>query len=157
MLFRMRYLAIVTAITLVPVSASASADARYLMRGSSHVRTTKAPVSVDKNYETNMRAHITGDEDAQVELTTDGMKCTLKGKRTANTIALIPGQKCKQHVNDDGVRGDLLGTLVRGAIGINGDKITLSAYWTFDGTVKFLFTNSDVKGTIESNLKGTKS
>jgi hypothetical protein len=153
----MRYLAIATAITLTPLSVSASADARYMMRGSSHVRTTKAPVSVDKTYETNMRAHIVGDENAQVELVTDGMNCTLKGKRTANTIALTPGQKCKQHVNDDGVRGDLYGTLVRGAIGINGNKITLSAYWTFDGSVKFLFTNSDVKGTIESNLKGTKS
>jgi hypothetical protein len=150
----MRYLAIATAMMLVPVSASASADARYALHGASHVRTTKAPMSVDKTYDTDMRARITGDEEARVQLSGDGMNCTLKGKRTGNNIALTPGQKCNQHVDRDGVRGDLQGTLVRGALTLSGTKVALSALWTFDGKVKFLFSHSDVKGTIESNLKG---
>ena len=151
-----RTLAIVTAMILVPASVSASADARFAMHGSSRVRTTKAPVAVDKNYETDMRARVTGDEDARVELTGDGMNCTLKGKRTGNVVALTPGQKCKQHLDRDGVRGDLLGSLVRGSLTINGDKVAMTAYWVFDGNVKFLFSHSDVKGTIESNLKGKR-
>lgn len=152
-----RYFAIVTAMVLVPASVSAAADARYALHGTSRVRTTQAPVAVDKNYETDMRVRITGDEDARVELSGDGMNCTLKGKRTGEVVALTPGQKCKQHLNRDGVNGDLQGTLVRGAITIVGDKVAMKAYWTFDGKVKFLFSHSDVKGSIESNLKGKKS
>jgi len=155
--FMTRYLAIVTAMLLVPASVSAAADARYALHGTSRVRTTQAPVAVDKNYDTDMRARITGDEDARVELSGDGMNCTLKGKRTGDVIALTPGQKCKQHLDRDGVRGDLLGTLVRGSLTVTGDKVTLKAYWTFDGKVKFLFSHSDVKGTIESSLKGKMS
>ncbi len=153
----MRYLAIATAIMLVPVSASASADAGYGLHGTSHVRTTKAPVAVDKMYDTDMRARISGDEESRVELSGDGMNCTLRGKRVGNNIALTPGQKCTQHVDRDGVNGELQGTLVRGALTIAGDQVALNAYWTFDGKVKFLFGHSDVKGTIESNLKGKRS
>jgi hypothetical protein len=153
----MRYFAIATAIVLAPVSASASAEARYGLHGTSHVRTTKAPIAVDKIYDTDMRAHITGEEESRVELSGDGMNCALKGKRVGNNIGLTPGQKCTQHVDRDGARGDLFGTLVRGSVALNGNAIAVSTVWTFEGKVKVLFGHSDVKGTIESNLKGKKS
>jgi hypothetical protein len=153
----MRYFAIATAIVLAPVSASASAEARYGLHGTSHVRTTKAPIAVDKVYDTDMRARITGDEEARVELSGDGMNCALRGKRIGDNIGLTPGQKCTQHVDRDGTRGDLFGTLVRGSVAINGSAIAVSTVWTFEGKVKVLFGHSDVKGTIESNLKGKKS
>jgi hypothetical protein len=154
--FMLRHIVIVTAILAIPASSSAAADARYALRGTSHVKTSQAPISVDKNYETTMRAKVTGESDARVELTGDGMNCALKGKRTGDVVALTPGQKCNKHVDDDGVRGDLVGTLVRGSLKLTGDKVTLNALWTFDGKVKFLFSHSDVKGTIDSNLKGTR-
>jgi hypothetical protein len=155
----MRYFAIATAIVLAPVSASASADARYGLHGTSHVRTTKAPIAVDKIYPTDMRARITGDEESRVELSGDGMNCALRGKRVGDNIGLTPGQKCTQHVDRDGARGDLLGTLVRGSVALtpNGSAIAVSSVWSFEGKVLVLFGHSVVMWTFVSNLMGKKS
>lgn len=145
---------------LVGTSLAASADAAapsYAMRGPCRVRTTSGPVAFDETYNPKLQAVVTGpDKDLRIEVSGEGMSCVLHGIRVGTVITLPLGQKCPQHIDRDGFKGDLEGSLASGKGTMVGKTLTLKTTWDVAGKVKVMFKKMNVTGVVDADVKGNR-
>lgn len=145
---------------LVGASLTASADAAtpsYTMRGPCHVRTTSGPIAFDQTYNPTLQAVVTGpDKDLRIEVTGEGMSCVLRGVRVGTAITLPLGQKCPVHIDRDGFKGDLEGSLASGKGTLIGKTLALKTTWDVAGKVKVVFKKMNVTGVVEADVKGNR-
>jgi len=148
---------LVLALLLVPanVLAGAGQSGQYTMHGPCRVRSTSG-IPFDRTYDPELIAKVSGpDSDLRIEISGEGLSCTLKGKKTGAKIALPKGQKCPVHTVRDGIEANVDGVLKTGSGTMKGKELSLETHWDVDGTVK-LFKDTKVTGLVDANIKGTR-
>lgn len=152
----MRWAPIAAFFLLLSPAADAAAP-KYTMRGPCRVRTTSGPIAFDETYNPTLHATVTGpDKDLQIEVEGEGMKCVLKGIKSGSKITLPLGQKCPQHIDRNGIKGDIEATLTSGSGAMVGKTLSLKTTWDAAGKVRITFKKVDVGGVIEADVKGTR-
>lgn len=151
----MRRTLIALALFCVPATALAAAGGQYVMKGPCRVRSTSG-IPFDRTYEPELHAKVSGpDSDLRIEISGEGVTCTVKGKKKGSKIELPQGQKCPVHVVRDGIEADVDGVLKSGSGTMSGKELTLVTHWDVDGTVK-LFKDTRVTGVVDANVKGKR-
>jgi len=152
----MRKTLAVLALMLVPATVLAAAGGQYVMHGPCRVRSTEG-FPFDRTYQPEVHAKVSGpDSDLRIEVSGEGVKCTLRGTKKGSKITLPVGQKCPVHVVRDGIEADVDGVLKSGSGTMTGKDLALVTHWDVDGTVK-LFKDTKVKGIVDANVKGSRA
>lgn len=145
------------ALILLAAILAAKDPPSYALKGPCRVRTTSGP-EFDRTFEPTLRATVSGpDKDLRIEVTGEGMTCVLRGVRVGSKITLPPGQKCPQVVDRDGIQADVDSVLVSGSGTMSGKALSLKTKWDVSGKVRIVFKKMDVKGTVDADVKGSRS
>jgi hypothetical protein len=153
----MRALVLFAGLLIASSASAAGSSSSYTMKGPCRVRTTGGPIAFDETYNPTLKATVSGpDKDLTIEVEGEGMKCTLKGVRVGTAITLPVGQKCPQHIDRDGFKGELEGSLASGKGTLVGKTLTLKTSWDVSGKVKVYFKKLNVKGVVDADVKGNR-